>query len=100
MNLAEKRRKVKLHFLAYTVVLYVTIVGVSLGIDSIEPVLNVVGALCSSSVCVMIPCLFYFRLVHLKNQKKGWKYYVSIAIFAIIAPYCLFSIVALYVHVG
>lgn len=74
--------------------------GVALGVDSIESVFNVVGALCSSSVCVLLPCLFYFRLVVLKKQPKGWKYYLSIAMFAIIAPYCLFSIVALYVHVS
>jgi amino acid permease len=95
----ERRRKAKLRFLAFTAVIYVVIVGVALGVDDIEAVFNVVGAICSSSVCILLPTFFYIRLVHIKNKSKTWKYYLSCAILAVLTPYCLFSVAALYINI-
>lgn len=56
-----------------------------------------IGAVCSTSVSVLLPCFFYFRLIMIKKQKRTYKFYLSIILFSTIAPYALFSIIALYV---
>ena len=74
------------------------IVGVSVGVDNIEAVFNVIGAICSSSIGILLPCFYYFRLIDKKKQPRNIKYYVSFILFLVIAPYALFSIVALYIN--
>lgn len=73
------------------------IVGVALAVEDIEAVFNVIGAICSTSIAILLPCFFYVRLIIMKKQKKGIKYYVSIVLGCIMGPYALFSIAALYV---
>jgi amino acid permease len=93
-----RKKKANLHFIGYTLLIYLVIVGVSVGVDDIEAVFNVIGAICSSSIGILLPCFFYFRLVVKKRKARTLKYYVALVIFAVMAPYCLFSIVALYVN--
>lgn len=59
---------------------------------------NVIGAICSSSIGILLPCYFYFMLVIKKKRAKTLKYYVALTVFVIMAPYSIFSIVALYVN--
>jgi amino acid permease len=72
------------------------IIGVGISVDNIEAVFNVVGAICSNSIGILLPCFFYFMLVSKKGKPKTWKYYLTWFIFIIIAPYAIFSIVANY----
>jgi len=73
------------------------IVGVALGVDDIEVVFNVVGAVCSSSINILLPCFYYFMLVVKRKKEKTIKFYVAVAVFVLMAPYSIFSVVALYV---
>lgn len=68
-----------------------------MGLDDIEVVFNAIGAICSTSIALLLPCYFYIRLVKIKEQPINIKYYLSIIIFAIMAPYAIFSIIALQV---
>ena len=96
--MVSRKKKANLHFVLYTLGIYLVIVGVALGVDDIEAVFNVIGAICSSSIGILLPCYFYFMLVIKKRQRRTLKYYVAVAVFAVMAPYSLFSVVALYVN--
>lgn len=74
--------------------IFAIIVSIGTTVDDIESVFNIVGAVCSNSIGILLPCLFYFMLVHRKNKKKTIKYYTTIVIFVIMLPYALFSIIA------
>jgi amino acid permease len=65
-----------------------------MGVEDIESVFNIVGAICSTSIMILLPTLFYVRLIGKKKQQKGVKYYLSIVIFGVMAPYALFAIIA------
>ena len=78
-------------------ILYLITIGAAMGLDDIEVVFNAVGAICSTSIALLLPCFFYIRLVNLKGQPKNIKYYLAIAIICIMGPYALFSIIALQV---
>lgn len=82
----------------YTVLIYLVVIGVAVGVEDIKPVFNIVGAICSTSIAILLPCLFYFKLIEQQEQRKSWIYYTSIVIFCVMGPYAIFSIVALYVH--
>lgn len=78
-------------------ILYLVTIGAAMGLDDIEVVFNAVGAICSTSIALLLPCFFYVRLIILKGQPKNIKYYLAIAIMAVMAPYAIFSIIALQV---
>jgi hypothetical protein len=78
--------------------IYLVIVGVAVGVDDIEAVFNIIGAICSSSIGILLPCFYYFMLIIKKKQPRTIKFYVSFCLFAVLTPYALFSIVALYVE--
>lgn len=59
---------------------------------------NIIGAICSTSISVLLPCFFYFILVIKKNKKRNIKFYISVVVFCIMAPFALFSVVAKYVE--
>ena len=82
----------------YTLLIYLVIVGVAVGVDDIEVVFNVIGAICSSSIGILLPCYFYFRLVMKKRKSKTVKFYVAVVVFVVMAPYSIFSVVALYIN--
>lgn len=93
-----KKKKANLHFILYTLGIYLVIVGVAVGLDNIEAVFNIIGAVCSSSIGILLPCFFYFMLIIKKKQPRTIKFYVSLALFIVLTPYALFSIIALYVE--
>ena len=68
MRLEDRRKKARLHFILYTIGIYLVIIGVSMGVDSIESVFNIIGAVCSTSVSILMPCFFYFRLINIRKQ--------------------------------
>jgi len=74
--------------------------AVALTVDSIEVVFNAIGAICSTSISIVLPCIFYIRLVVDGNNKRGWKYYLALVLTCLIVPYSIFSIIALYVGVS
>jgi amino acid permease len=82
----------------YTILIYLVVVGVTLGVEDIKPVFNVVGAICSTSIAILLPCFFYFRLIGIKEQPTSLIYYISIVLFCVMAPYAIFSILALYIN--
>jgi len=94
----EKKKRANLHFILYTFGIYLVIVGVALGVDDIEAVFNVMGAICASSISILLPCFYYIMLMRKQGQQKTVKYYVAIAVLAVMTPYSIFSVVALYVN--
>jgi amino acid permease len=92
------RKKERGYFLACTVLIYLVVVAVAFGVDDIEVVFNAIGSLCSSALSPLLPCFFYFQLVRMKQKPKAVTYYAAIAIFSIILPYSIFSIISLYVR--
>lgn len=93
-----RRRRARVHFVLYTILIYLVVVGVTVGVEDIKPVFNVVGAICSTSIAVLLPCFFYFKLVALKEQPSSWRFYLSKVLFWVMSPYAIFSILALYIH--
>lgn len=91
---ADRKKRAKLHFYGYTAFIYCVIIGIAMGVDDIEPVFNVVGAVCSSSIGLLMPALFYFRLIADKKQPKGLRYYVATTLFAVMIPFALLCIIA------
>lgn len=81
----------------YTFVLYAIVIVVAILVEDIESVFNIVGAVCSTSIGVILPALFYFRQVDKKGKERTWKYYLSLSLFVVMIPYALFSIVASHV---
>lgn len=86
-----------MHFIGYTLLIYLIMVGVALGVNDIEIVFNAIGGLCTSSIGFLMPCYFYFRLVMQKKKPRTVKWYVAIVIFVVMAPYSVFSVVSLYI---
>jgi hypothetical protein len=73
------------------------IVAIGVSVDDIEIVFNLIGAISATSIGVLLPCFFYFMLVIKKNKARNVKFYLSIGVFLIMAPFAIFSIVANYV---
>ena len=93
----EKKKKARFEFMLFTTILYLLIVGVALGVDNLLAVFNIIGAVSSTSIGILMPCFFYFRLVQIKGSARSWKYYSSIVTLLVMVPYAIFSMVALYV---
>jgi amino acid permease len=96
-SLEVRRRKARRLFVAYTLAIYLVTMGVAMGVDDIELVFNAVGAICSTSIALLLPCYFYWRQIVQRGQPRGLKFYLAIAMFAVMAPYAIFSIVALHI---
>lgn len=63
MGTRKKRKYVRAHFVMYTVVIYLVVIGVAVGVEDIKPVFNIIGAICSTSIAILFPCLFYIKLI-------------------------------------
>ena len=87
-------------FVVYTLLIYAVVIGVAMGVDDIEIVYNAIGAICSTSIVVVLPCLFYVRLIKKNNKAKGLRYYSSWILMIVMTPYSIFSIIALYTSGG
>jgi amino acid permease len=94
----ERKKKARLHFMGYTLLIYAVMVMVSLLVSDIEIVFNAIGGICTSSLAPLLPCYFYFRLVVRKKQPRTFKFYAAIVVFAVMAPYSLFSVISLYIN--
>ena len=57
-----KKKKARLYFFVYTAILYLIAVGLAIGVDSLEAVFNIIGAISSNSIGILLPCFFYFKL--------------------------------------
>jgi amino acid permease len=94
----ERKKKANRLFYIYTFSIFAVIVVTGVLLNDIEAVFNIIGAVCSTSISVLLPCFFYFILVIKKKKPRNIKFYVSIAVFIIMAPFALFSVVAKYVE--
>ena len=92
----ERRKKANRLFYIYTSAIFFVIVGVGLSVDNIEMVFNFIGAVCSTSIAILLPCFFYFMLIIKKEKKRNINFYASIVIFSIMLPFALFAVVAQY----
>jgi len=94
----EKQRKRRAYalFIVYTMLIYLITIGVAVGVNDIEIVFNAVGALCSSSITIILPCIFYVKLTNINHHQHSVWYYASICLASFMAPYAFFSILALY----
>lgn len=92
-----RRKKARKLFVIYTFGIYLVIAGVSISVDNIAVVFNAIGAICSTSIGVLLPCFFYFQLVRKKNKPRKGLFYLTIILFTVMIPFALFSLVAQYV---
>ena len=92
-----KHRQANKLFYIYTFVIFGVIVATGVVLNDIEAVFNLIGAICSTSIAVLLPCFFYFILIIKKDKKRNLKYYISIVVFGIMVPFALFSVVAQYI---
>ncbi len=72
--------------------------SVGIVVDDIEAVFNIIGAVCSTSIGILLPCFFYFMLIIKKNKKRTFKFYISLLVFGIMAPFAVFSVIAKYIE--
>ena len=79
-------------------VIYLVIIGVAVGVDDIEAVFNIVGAVCSTSIGILLPCFFYVKLISMKKQRKNWKYFLSAAMFWVFGLFAIFAIISEYIQ--
>lgn len=70
---------------------------IALFLNNIEDILNLIGAICENLIAVILPCTFYFMLVRRQRKGRGCRYYLAIALAALVAPYGVFTIVANYI---
>lgn len=92
----EKRKKASRLFYIYTFGIFLIILGIGISVDDIEVVFNFIGAICSTSIGVLLPCFFYFMLVIKKKKERKITFYISLVIFGIMAPFAIFAVVAQY----
>lgn len=84
-------------FYISTLGLHLVISIISVFLNSIEDILNLIGAICENLIAIILPCIFYFMLIKKQNKPKRGLYYFTIILVCIIAPYGVFTIVANYV---
>lgn len=77
-------------------------------VENIESVFNLVGAVSCSSISIIFPLYFYIRLVEKKYKDKTKDktkektkdktkiYNISVVMLAIMLPFFMFTVVALY----
>ena len=95
MGAREKRSR--LQFMIYSVALYLAVMGISMAVSNIEAVFNLLGSICGSLICIILPCFFYVRLVGKRQKARSLKYYLALGLLLLMTPYSLFAVAALYV---
>lgn len=93
----ERKKKVKRLFIIYTLATFIPIGIIGVLVDNIEAVFNFIGAVCSTSIGILLPCYFYFTLIIKKKKERTYLFYLTIFIFAGTVPLAIFSIVAQYI---
>jgi amino acid permease len=96
-DIEEKRRKVRLLYTLSTVINLVVIVLIAMFVENIESVFNLVGAISCSAQGILFPLYFYLRLTQMKGKKKKGVYYVSMVVLAVMVPFSIFAVIALYI---
>jgi hypothetical protein len=67
-------------------------------VEDIELVFNGIGAICSSSIGMLLPTYFYFTLVIKNKQKRNSNFYLAIGMFVVMVPFAIFAVIAQYAH--
>ena len=94
-NLINSKKSDKSFYL-YTIFLFLSAFVISITVDKIENVFNIVGAIAANSVSFLFPTLFYFMMVRKTNTKKGIYYYAAVSIFVFFIPFGVFMIISNY----
>lgn len=81
-------------FVLKTTLFYLVIVGIAMGVDDLQTVFNIVGAISANSLVFILPSLFYFRLVDLKKKRRTAKYFAAIGMFCFFILFGIFSVVS------
>jgi len=68
-------------------------------VDDVESVFNIIGAICSTSLGMLMPAYFYFGLVLKKKKPLKCIFYLAILMFAIMVPFAIFAVVAQYIKI-
>lgn len=76
-----------------TTLLYTLIVLLAVLAADIEFIFNIVGAICSTTICFLFPYYFYSTITEKMNRRRGCVYYYTKIAFFILGPYAIFSIV-------
>ncbi len=66
-------------------------------VESLAAVFNIVGAVASTGISFIIPFLFYIILISRKKKPKTVNYYLSIIGIIISLPLGILSIISLYI---
>ena len=77
--------------------IFTVILTAALLFNNVQVVFNFIGAVTSSTLNVLLPNYYNVRLININNFRKGWKYYLSLAILVVMVPFCVFQIISLYV---
>ena len=77
--------------------IFTVILTAALLFNNVQVVFNFIGAVTSSTLNVLLPNYYNVRLININNFRKGWKYYLSLAILVVMVPFCIFQIISLYV---
>lgn len=88
----------KIHFIIYTIVLFLIIVGIAFSVDDVEIVFNVVGAVASNAISFIFPSMFYFMLVVKKNKPKKPYFYLAAFLWIFFIPFGIFSVITKFLH--
>ena len=78
----------------FTFILYAVAIGVSIAVDDIEDVFNIVGAVASNAISFIFPGLFYWMMIKRKNKEENIRYYLSIFIVCFFIPFGIFAVVS------
>lgn len=90
----ERRRKESVYiFYGLTGLLYSIIVVLAILVGDIEIIFNIVGAVCSTTICFLFPYYFYFAIADKQGRRKGFLYYYTKVAFVLLIPYALFAVV-------
>lgn len=92
------QKKYDIAFIGKSLVVFGLIVAVGLSVEDITIVFNAVGAICSTSNIFFLPCIFYIMLVKKKGKTRKPTFYIAIAIFSIMVPFAIYTVIAKYAH--
>jgi hypothetical protein len=77
-----------------TIFIYVAILPIAIGVDSIEIVFNFLGAVREILLTVILPCLLYVNLVKRENGPRYPHYYIAWVLLLLAVPFSFFSMVS------
>lgn len=92
----EKRKKAKILFYLYSLLVFGVIIGIAISVDDIEVVFNFVGAIASNAIGAIFPCMFYYLLVKYKRKKITLSYHIAKVLFYFFIPFGIFAVITKY----